>query len=113
MEVGVVLEGSSEEVVAVSAAVLAAGASTTLVVARGYPSVLEVASELLLGVELVAALAWEVEVVVVVDLVVVELVAVSDLVSVVEVVGTALVEVLVGLALVADREAAGGLALGE
>lgn len=107
-EVAVVLEGSSEEV-AVLVVVLAAGASTTLVVARGYPSVLEATSELLLGAELVVALAWEV----VVDLVGGELVAVLDLVLVVEVVDMALVEVLVGLALVVDREVVEGLALVE
>ena len=109
-EVEVVLEGSSEEAAA-AVVVLAAGASTTLVVPRGYPSVLEAASELLLGVEQVVALAWEV--VAAVDLVVVELVAVLDLVSVVEVVDMALVEALVGLALVVDREVVEGLALVE
>jgi len=104
-EVEVVLEGSLEEAVVV-AAVLAAGASTTLVVASGYPSVLEAASELFLGVELVVALAWEV-------VVAAELVAVLDLVLVVEVVDMALVEVLEGLALVVDREVVEGLGLVE
>lgn len=95
------MEGSLEEVaVAVGSA---AGASTTLVVPRGYPSGLEAATGLFSGVEPVAA----------VDLVAAELAVVLDLVSVVEVVDIAWVEVLVGLALVGDREVVEGLALVE
>lgn len=95
------MEGSLEEVaVAVGSA---AGASTTLVVPRGYPSGLEAATGLFLGVEPVAA----------VDLVAAELAVVLDLVSVVEVADIAWVEVLVGLALVGDREVVEGLALVE
>lgn len=95
------MEGSLEEVaVAVGSA---AGASTTLVVPRGYPSGLEAATGLFSGVEPVAA----------VDLVAAELAVVLDLVSVVEVADIAWVEVLVGLALVGDREVVEGLALVE
>lgn len=109
-----VLEGSSEEEDVVAVVVLAAGASTTSVVARGFPLVLEAASDLCLEVELVAALAWEVGVDLLL-LVVAELVAVLDLdlVLVVVVVDMALVEVLVGLALVVDQEVVEGLALVE
>lgn len=92
------MEGSSEEAVE---AALAAGASTTSAVARGSPSVLGAATELLLGAELAVALAWEVAVAT--DL------GVEVLVSVVA--GLALVEVLVGSALAVDREAVEGLAL--
>lgn len=107
------LGGSLEEVagvVLVVVEVLAAGASTTLVVARGFPSGLEAASELLLGVELVAALAWEVAAVgVALGLAVPELVVGLGWGLVVEVVDLALVEVLVGLALVVGTEVAEGL----
>lgn len=95
------MEGSLEEVVVAVGS--AAGASTTLVVPRGYPSGLEAATGLFLGVEPVAA----------VDLVAAELAVVLDLVSVVEVADIAWVEVLVGLALVGDREVVEGLALVE
>lgn len=55
--------------------VLAAGASTTLAVARGFPSGLEAVSELLLELEPLVASAWEVVVErVALDLAVVELV---------------------------------------
>lgn len=95
------MEGSLEEVVVAVGS--AAGASTTLLVPRGYPSGLEAATGLFLGVEPVAA----------VDLVAAELAVVLDLVSVVEVADIAWVEVLVGLALVGDREVVEGLALVE
>lgn len=95
-EVEEVLEGSLEEVaVAVGSA---AGASTTLVVPRGYPLGLEAATGLFSGVEPVAAA---------------ELAVVLDLVSVVEVADIAWAEVLAGLALVGDREVVEGLALVE
>lgn len=113
--------GSLEEVaVLVAAQVLAAGASTTLVVARGFPSGLEAASELLLEVEGLVALAWEVSVVELVaalgwglgveeaDLVVVELVVVLGWGLGVDL---ALVGVLGGLATVVGMEVAGALAL--
>lgn len=112
---------SLEEVVAAVLAVvqvLAAGASTTLVVARGFPSGLEAASELLLEVELLVALAWELVVglgwglvVEEVGLVVVELVAALGWGLVVEVVDLAWVEALVGLAMVVVMEVVEGLAL--
>lgn len=111
-EVVVALEGSleeeEEEEVAAVVEVLAAGASTASVVPRGFPSVLEAASGVLLGV---VDLAWEVAAVVALVLVVVEGVVALDLVlAVVEgvVVAMALVEVLVGLALV-EQEAWGDL----
>lgn len=107
--------GSLEEVVAAVLAVvevLAAGASTTLVVARGFPSGLEAASELLLEVELLVALAWEVVAEWVAGgLAVVELVVGLGWGLVLEVVDLALVEVLVGLAMVVVMEAVEGLAL--
>lgn len=102
------LEEEEEEEVAAVVEVLAAGASTASVVPRGFPSVLEAASGVLLGV---VDLAWEVAVVVALVLVVVEGVVALDLVlAVVEgvVVAMALVEVLVGLALV-EQEAWGDL----
>lgn len=121
-EVVVALEGSlEEEEVAAVVEVLAAGASTALVVPRGFPSVLEAASGVLLEV---VDLAWEVAAVVALVLVVVEGVVALDLVLVVVevavaldlvlveaevvVVAMALVEVLVGLALV-EQEAWGDL----
>lgn len=102
------LEEEEEEEVAAVVEVLAAGASTASVVPRGFPSVLEAASGVLLGV---VDLAWEVAAVVALVLVVVEGVVALDLVlAVVEgvVVAMALVEVLVGLALV-EQEAWGDL----
>ncbi|XP_030822886.1 keratin, type II cytoskeletal cochleal-like [Camarhynchus parvulus] len=127
------LGGSLEEAVVaavlVVVEVLAAGASTTLVVARGFPSGLEAASELLLEVELLVALAWGValglevvELVVAlgwglvveeVGLVVVELVVALGWGLVVEVVDLALVEVLVGLAMVVVTEVVEGLGGGR
>lgn len=115
------LEEEEEEEVAAVVEVLAAGASTASVVPRGFPSVLEAASGVLLGV---VDLAWEVAAVVALVLVVVEGVVALDLVLVVAeglvaldlvlavvegvVVAMALVEVLVGLALV-EQEAWGDL----
>lgn len=117
------LGGSLEVVVEVAEVVdvaLAAGASTTSAVARGSPSVLGAATELLLGAGLAVALAWEVavamdSVVELLDSVVELLVSVAELlVSVVAellvsvVLGLALVEVLAGSALAVEGLALAG-----